>query len=106
MYAVELDTVPVLEDCLPHLDSGARDEARRMLKGIKQYFGEHIHPAVRIKLKSNPHDFGAYLSIELSCSELNDDACESINFIEANLPETWEQLEQSTYEEKEALHDE
>jgi hypothetical protein len=106
MYTTDIDTVPVQEDGLPHLDSGARDEARRMVVGIKKYFGDYIHPAVRIKIKSNPHDFGAYLSIELSCSELNDDACDSICLIENNMPETWAELESETYTEKEILHDE
>jgi hypothetical protein len=99
MYITDIDPTPVLEDCLPHLDPGSRGEARRMVRGIQKYFGDHVHPAVKITIKSNPHDFGAYLSIQLSCSELNDDACESICLIENNLPETWAELENGKYEE-------
>jgi hypothetical protein len=99
MYQVDIDTVPVLEDCLPVLDPGCHAEAKRMKAGIKKYFGKYIHPEVKIRIKPNPHDFGAYYSIELSCPELNDEACDSINLIENSLPETWAQLEGKTYHE-------
>lgn len=60
-------TAPNAEDCEqlgPNYDpSKARKEGQAYIKQLRRVYGEEKGTA-SLRLKSNPHDFGSYLSVE------------------------------------------
>ncbi len=99
---IDLDGVPYGEKCAqvgePNYYVNARAECVRFIAGLKKYFATQIsNVEIAFCTKSNPHDFGDYLSVRIYYWA-NDEAAEEVAFlIENNIPETWDELENNTF---------
>jgi hypothetical protein len=88
-YLEMFDTVPCGEKCSDLL-SEQRAEARRYKDLIQK-----LLPApegAELRIKSNPHDFGTYATLEAYGDANSDAHWEWVNKI-SELGETWEELE-------------
>lgn len=63
---IDIGPTPAEEDCAqvgsPDYESRARPECIRFIDQIRRTLGEEPAKAA-LRVKSNPHDFGAYLSV-------------------------------------------
>lgn len=100
---IDLESVPYEEECAqvgtPDYYVNARAECNRFISGLKKYFAAQIsNVEIAFCTKSNPHDFGNYLSVRLYYWA-NDEAAEEVAFlIENNIPATWSDLENKTFQ--------
>lgn len=85
-----LGPVPTSEPCVQVSSAdylpAMREECRRYKAMLEQRFPNRT-PDCRFRITSNPHDFGTYLEVEVIGPE------EAVEFIDANLPETWDDQE-------------
>ena len=90
---IELGTVPWGESCV-QVQSGVdylpamRAECRRFIELLRRVHGPEPEGA-RLRIQSNPHDFGTYLDV---VCDFDDDFPESVEYalkLEGNVPETW-----------------
>ena len=91
--SLDLDTTPVEEQCQqvgPNYDPAkARLEAQTMIAQLQRKFGSPPD-GVRFKIKSNPHDFGSYYSIEIIFDGDNESATDYAYKVEGDFPEYWD----------------
>lgn len=91
--SMSFDTTPVCENCVqvPYQDGGveARKEAVAFINQLKRQFGEQF--GVRMVIKSNPHDFGNYFSVEMIWDDQDEEAENYVYNIESHLPEYWDE---------------
>ena len=69
----------------------ARTECLRFIEVIKAKLGPEPGTA-RLKIKSNPHDFGAYLEVVCEYSDLDEEAMEYAFLCESHSPSTWDDI--------------
>lgn len=92
---IEFDTTPVNEDCVglnpkdPDNYVKMKEEAMRFRNLLEEKFPNV--PGV-FMIKSVGHDFGTYLEIRYYFDD-NEEGWLSSNFVENNLPLTWEDKE-------------
>ena len=96
MESMYLDTTPCDEQCIPAGQPGGREEAERMIRGIKNYFSSMDLTKVKFIIRNNPHDFGYYHSIDLIYDENDENSCNIAYAIEGHIPHTWQELENET----------
>lgn len=91
---IDYGPVPYGEECEQLGDrydaQKARAECAAYVSQLYRLFGERKPDGVTLVIKSNPHDFGTYLSV---CARVNDDNEQATEFaydIEDELPEFWD----------------
>jgi hypothetical protein len=91
---LDLDTVPVDESCAavgqPDYQKRARLEARAFIAQLERTFPDAVAAGVYFKVKSNPHDFGSYLSVQVVFDDEDEAQTEWAYTIESELPNTWD----------------
>jgi len=101
---IDLDTVPYGEDCAqvgrPNYDTQAHEEAERFIAGLRHYFGQPEEQGAALRIASNPHDFGSYYSVRVYYDDTNEPALAYAYMVEGHIPETWRELEETTYQPK------
>ena len=90
--SLSFDTCPVYEICESlgpdYEPMKARAEAKRTIELLRKKFGEEPHRA-HLGIKSNPHEFGSYLSIECYFDDEDDNSQQYCFSVESNWPNTW-----------------
>ena len=93
--SVSLGPTPPGEDCA---QVGTDDyykwtkiEIRAYAKQIQRLFPD-MPPNVRLKISSNPHDFGTYHELEVVFNSNDEDAMNYAFDMENNTPEYWDEL--------------
>lgn len=92
--SLSFDTVPIeeeVESLGPDYDTvRARKQANRLISLLKEKF-PNPPPNAHLGIKSNPHDFGSYLSVEcyFDDEDENRDSLDYCLSIESNFPMTW-----------------
>lgn len=93
MDYLSLGPVPAEEDCEqlgPNYNPGkARSECRRYVELLRKTFGSEPDGA-RLKITSNPHDFGNYLDVVVEFDPSNKAAVDYAFRIERDSPGRWE----------------
>jgi hypothetical protein len=89
----EFEPVPGEEDCeqlgKDYNFQKAKAEATETIRMLREIVG--IPPEGTIlKIASNPHDFGDYLSIRYTYNDENEDHCEYLDRLEREWPERWD----------------
>ena len=89
--SLDLETTPCNESCVQvgceNYSRLARQEALRYIALLEKKFPKSVG---MYRIKSNPHDFGTYLSLEIVFDDENEEQSEIAYEVEANLPENWE----------------
>ena len=91
---LDLGSTPSQEDCAQvgredyHLR--ARRECRAYINQLRRMFGEEPDGA-RLSVKSNPHDFGSYLSVVCYFDGDNKAAADYAYHCEAKGPKEWDE---------------
>lgn len=67
----------------------ARKETRVFIGQLRRQFGNEPDGA-RLYVKSNPHDFGTYLSVNVSYNEKSEEATDYAFKLEGEFPEKWD----------------
>lgn len=90
---LDIGSTPWQEECAQVGTEGywerARAECRRYIEAIKRKFGPEPQGA-RLAVKSNPHDFGDYLSVVCWFDEANEEARRYAFLCESDGPATWD----------------
>lgn len=95
MDYIEFDTSPTDEDCVQvsrtvdYYDN-MKAEAIRFRNMLTDIFPDA--PGF-FKIKTNEHDYGPYLEVRYVFDDNEDDGWKWANFIESNLPQTWNDTE-------------
>ena len=91
---LDLDTVPVDDPSAsvgqPDYSTRARLEARAFVAQLQRAFPDAVAAGVYFKIKSNPHDFGSYLSVQMVFDDDDEAQTEWAFTIEGELPNTWD----------------
>ncbi len=94
MEWLDLGPVPAEESCEQlgrnYNPDRARLECQTYKAQLIRQFGEPPE-GYRIRIKSNPHDFGNYLSVEVGFEEDNEAAAEYAFKVEAETPSNWDE---------------
>ena len=90
---MEIGSAPYDEECVqvdPKVDylPAMRAECRRFLEAIRAKLG-HEPSGARLAIKSNPHDFGEYLSVVCHYDDRDQEAQAYAFRCESNAPRTW-----------------
>lgn len=89
---IDIGPAPGDEDCVQvgaeDYDRRARAECNRYIEEIRAVVGAEPEGA-RLAVKSNPHDFGAYLSVVCYYEDSNDEATSYAFRCENNAPRRW-----------------
>jgi hypothetical protein len=89
----DFDTTPSEEPCQqvgPNYNpTAARKEARRTIDQIVSLFGQPPEGSA-LKIASNPHDFGSYLSIRFIYDDESEDHSNYLNKIDDNWPKEYD----------------
>ncbi len=105
MDTLSLGTVPVCEDCAQVGTEGYEARARwecflfrgQLYRQAKQWMADNHANAefptddFRLRVKSNPHDFGNYLEVVCVFNPESQIAVELAFFLEGHLPEGWDE---------------
>ena len=96
MDFIEIETTPVNCTCVQvnnkvNYMPAMLAEAKRYLSLLKYRFANFDR--VKFAIKSNTHDFGNYLSIQIIFDESDSLSVHQAYFIEENLPFEWEEKE-------------
>jgi alkanesulfonate monooxygenase SsuD/methylene tetrahydromethanopterin reductase-like flavin-dependent oxidoreductase (luciferase family) len=67
----------------------ARAECLRFIELVRKKLGPEP-PGARLKVKSNPHDFGVYLSVVVSFEDTDEEARHYAYRCESEAPRTWQ----------------
>ena len=92
---LDLAPTPVNEPCAMVESTGEyllrmRVECRAFAHQLERVFPQAIEAGCSFRVKSNPHEFGSYLEVQV-CFNDNDEAQTHWAFmIENDLPETWD----------------
>jgi hypothetical protein len=91
---LDLDTVPCDEPCAsvgqPDYSTRARLEARAYVAQLQRAFPDAVAAGVYFRIKSNPHDFGSYLSVQVVFDDDDEAQTEWAYMIEDELPIAWD----------------
>jgi hypothetical protein len=91
---LDLDTVPCDEPCAsvgqPDYSTRARLEARAYVAQLQRAFPDAVAAGVYFRIKSNPHDFGSYLSVQVVYDDDDEAQTEWAYMIEDELPIAWD----------------
>lgn len=91
--SISISCTPAAEDCEqlgPNYDPvRARKECQAFIGQLRRMFGEEPAGA-RLKIVSNPHDFGSYLEVECVYNDENEEAMEYAFRCESEMPEYWD----------------
>ena len=95
---ISIGSSPADEDCA-QLGSEdyyerAKEECKRFIDLIREVCGQEPEGA-RLKIKSNPHDFGTYYDVVVEFDDMIEDAVNYAFHVEGNSPLTWEEEEGS-----------
>lgn len=89
---VYIGSTPCNEDCAqvgaPDYEIRAKEECRRFIALLRDTFGPEPEGA-RLRIKSNPHDFGYYYEVVCDFDPYNEAAAEYAYRCESDAPETW-----------------
>ena len=87
---LEIECTPMDEECIPAGGSmiAQREEVRRMLAMLNKRFEGFGQIAYRSR--TNRHDFGSYLSIDVLYDEEDPESIAQAFFVESHLPLTWD----------------
>jgi len=92
---LDLDTVPCDEPCAavgqPDYSKRARLEARAFVAQLERAFPLAVDAGVYFRVKSNPHDFGSYLSVQVVFDDEDEAQTEWAYTIEDDLPVAWDE---------------
>jgi hypothetical protein len=92
---LDLDPVPVDEPCAsvgqPDYWPRARLECRAFINQLERAFPDAVAAGVYFKIKSNPHDFGSYLSVQVVYDDDDEAQTEWAYMIEDELPIAWDE---------------
>ncbi len=92
--SLDLSCVPYEEPCAqvgnPDHDKNAIRECRAYIGQLRRVFGPEPE-GCRLKLKSNPHDFGSYLSVICVYDDTNPVHVEYAYGIDAKAPANWDE---------------
>jgi hypothetical protein len=99
---IDLDPVPYGESCQQvgtsaYDDDKARGECRRLIAGLRHYFGDPEDANAVLRIASNPHDFGCYYSVRVYYTDEDEASVDYAYLLEGNMPESWYELENSTH---------
>lgn len=87
-----LGPAPAGEDCVQvgvsNYQQKAIKECQKYIKLLKKKFPDRPKECVFI-IKSNPHDFGSYLEVNIKFDDESSDQKEYAYNVERNRPETW-----------------
>jgi len=93
---VDLGSAPYEEPCAnvgePDYQKRARVECNRFVDFLRKTFGPEP-PGATLRVKSNPHDFGSYLSVVCEFDDRNEAAAEYAYRCEDDTPATWPEPE-------------
>jgi hypothetical protein len=91
---LDLDTVPCDEPCAsvgqPDYSTRARLEARAYVAQLQRAFPDAVAAGLYFRIKSNPHDFGSYLSVQVVFDDDDEAQTEWAYMIEDELPIAWD----------------
>ena len=93
MDQIEIGPVPCNEECqqigMPTYDSQkAYEECRRFIRNIRHELGEEPVGA-KLKVTSNPHDFGMYYEVVCRFDENIEEARDYAYKCESEAPDNW-----------------
>lgn len=92
--SISLSPTPIGEECaqLGDIDYSqrARKECRAFINQLTREFGE-APAGARLKVTTNPHDFGSYLDVVVEFDPENEAASEWAYSVEGSLPEFWDE---------------
>ena len=94
---------PINEPCvqvdkdIPYLND-MREECQRFKAGLEEYCKDVIHPEVYFRVKQFQHDFGPYFEVVVYFDNDSKEQTDVAFEIESNIPETWDELENTKYE--------
>jgi len=90
---LELGPTPCNENCaqvgIESYHVIAKQECQRYIDLIRKVVGPEPEGA-RLRIKSNPHDFGTYYEVACYFDDTNETAIDYAYHCEANLPANWE----------------
>ena len=90
---MDLGSTPTDEDCAqvgsPDYHTKSREECNRYIEVIRRVLGPEPEGA-RLAVKSNPHDFGSYLSVVCHYDDANEAATNYAYRCESDTPRTWD----------------
>lgn len=94
--SIDIGPAPCQEDCVQvgqeNYERKARAECNRFIEAIRRKLGPEPEGA-HLSVKSNPHDFGAYLSVVCSYDDENEAARQYAYRCESDGPKTWHDVE-------------
>jgi hypothetical protein len=92
---LDLDTVPCDEPCAsvgqPDYSTRARLECRAFINQLERAFPMAVDAGLYFRIKSNPHDFGSYLSVQVVYDDDDEAQTEWAYTIEDDLPIAWDE---------------
>ena len=97
---IDLGSAPPDEDCAqvgtPEYEIVAYDECKRYIQLLRKAYEAHHSRSfpenVRLRVRSNEHDFGVYYSVQASFNINNEEAVDAAYWLESSSPLTWEVL--------------
>ncbi len=93
---MDIGSAPAEEDTVqvgtPDYTARASAECNRYIELIRKHVGLEP-PGARLALKSNPHDFGSYLSVVCYFEDSNETARRYAYKCEGEAPTTWDDQE-------------
>lgn len=99
---LEIGSSPWGEECSQvgsdNYHERARKECRAYVGQLYRVLEAHGHKleelpeSFRIKIKSNPHDFGSYFEVVCMFECDDERACDLAYFLESNSPEHWDEI--------------
>ncbi len=94
MDSLSLGPVPAEESCQQvgtpsYSEAKARKECQRYIGLLRKTFGDEPDGA-RLRITSNPHDFGSYLDVQIFFNPTDEKAVDYAYRLEKDAPPTWE----------------
>src|SRR5437762_2341318 len=90
---IDIGAAPVMEDCAQVGSDGyfhrAQRECRAYIALIRRTLGEEPEGA-RLAVKSNPHDFGTYLSVVCHFDDTLPESIDYASRCESESPDEWD----------------
>ena len=90
----DFDTVPMSEKCesvgVNYDSTKARKEASSLISQLIRTVGDNPEGS-RLKVQSNPHEFGCYYSVAFVFDNENEEHIQHLNKLEENFPEFWDE---------------
>lgn len=94
-HSLDIGTTPYGEDCAQVGQDSymrrSRIEIEALVDMLERTMPEHVmRSGIGFKITSNPHDFGSYRGLEVYWYDEDEGAAEAAYYIEANIPEFWD----------------